>query len=431
MTTLDEEAGEVTHRWPQILPDGRAVIFTSHTQTNNFDDAAVEILVLETGERRVLHQGGSYGRYVPSGHLVYASEGTLFAMPFDLETLTVSGSAAPVIEGVSTDSTQGGAQFSVSREGTLVYAVGSGSATQYAAVWVDREGQATPFWEGRQDYRNPRLSPDGTRLAVDILTGDNRDVWVYDLEQDIATRLTFDAAADSAPVWSPDSEFILFSSARDGVDNLYRKAADGSSEVERLAESERVQEPSSVSPDGKLLAYDELSPGASWDIWLLPLEADAEPRPFLATPFVEVGPVFSPDGHWIAYFSNESGFWEVYVRPASGAQGKWQVSSRGGAWPLWSSDGKELLYRDLSQGINSVAVETAGDAFRPGRPRQLFQGPFVGVAGNNYYDIAPDGERFVMFQTEQEASFGGDENLRVVLNWFGELERIFAGASSP
>ena len=234
------------------------------------------------------------------------------------------------------------------------------------------------------------------------------------------------------PGWSPDSEFIFFSSTRDGVDNLYRKAADGSSEVERLTESERVQGARSVSPDGKLLAYAEQSPGASWDIWLLPLEAGAEPRPFLATPFVEAAPVFSPDGHWIAYLSNETGTWEVYVRPASGAQGKWQVSSGGGVWPLWSSDGKELLYRDLSQGISSVAVETAGGAFRPGRARLLFQGPFVGqVDSNNYYDIAPDGERFVMFQTEQDASFGGDENLRVVLNWFDELERIFAGASSP
>ncbi len=374
LTELDPEKKEITHRWPQILPGGGAVLFTAHSSDSNFDQAWIEVLDLASGQRRVVHQGGTYGRYVESGHLVYMNQGTLFALPFDLDSLEPTGSAAPVVQGVGS-SGQGGAYFEVSSTGVLAFVPGhEGGGAQLEAVLVDREGKAEPLTDEKRDYAHPGFSPDGRRLAFEIATDENTDVWVYDVERDVPTRLTFDDGFDGVPVWSPDGESIAFSSGREeGTPGIFRKAADGSGEVEKIAGSERPMVPWSWSPDGSRIAVMVQNPDTNFDIALVSVET-GEVEPFLTTPYVEYGPTFSPDGQWLAYGNNESGDWEVYVRPVDGGKGKWQISSGGGTYPRWSRDGKEIFMGWESGTIRAVSVETGEGQLRVSRPRELFSG---------------------------------------------------------
>jgi serine/threonine-protein kinase len=431
LTDLDKEANETTHRWPQVLPGGKAVLFTSLSEGSRFESASLEVLNLKTGKRRVLHRGASYGRYVGSGHVIYSNQGTLFAFPFDLNTLEVTGLAAPVIEGLDREWGQGGAQFSVSKDGTLVYAIAGSGSEGASLIWADRQGNTTPLWEQTQNYRNPVLSPDGTRLAVDIESEGNRDIWIYDLGRDVPTRLTFSDGEEGWPVWSPDGEHIYFASDRDGgLPNIYRKAADGSSEAERVQESQRGQAPASISPDGKRLLYLENSPDTSVDIWIRPLEGEGQPERVVSTPVFDSGAQFSPDGRWIAYGSNESGTFEVYVLPATGARGKWQISADGGTWPRWSGDGRELFYARQFEEIMSVEVETDGGTIHAGRPRSLFRANLPPPGPNNPYVVASDGKRFVLVDQGQRDKTATHEHIEVVLNWFDELERTIAPTAS-
>jgi serine/threonine-protein kinase len=432
LTTLDEAAGEATHRWPQVLPGGKAVLFTSHTQqAGGFDNATIEVLVLATGERKVLRRGGSYGRYVPSGHLVYVNQATLFAVPFDLDRLEVTGSPAPVVQQVSWDVAHGGAQFAFSDTGRLAYVAGDATLPEYPVVWVDANGETTPLLDERGSYGNPRLSPEGKRLALTVLRDGNWDIWVYDLERGVSTRLTFDEASDTEQIWSPDGEYLAFSSDINGADNLYRKRADGSGELERLTESQTSEWATSWSRDGRFITY--IKSDNAFDLWTVPLEGDRKPQVFLSTPFREAVAEFSPNGRWMAYASTESGRSEVYVRPFPPGGGKWQVSDGGGGFPRWSRDGTELFYR-TDEGLMVASVETAGDTFRAGKPRTLLEGAFlggiggVGLAGNSFadYDVAPDGRRFVMFPAPQESGQRDHPHVKLVTHWFDELDRTFS-----
>jgi serine/threonine-protein kinase len=432
LTTLDDAKGEASHRWPQVLPGGKAVLFTSHTQSaGGFDNATVEVLVLETGERKVLRRGGSYGRYLSSGHLVYVNQATLFAVPFDLGRLEVTGSPAPVVQDVSWDVAHGGAQFGFSETGRLAYVGGDNTLPEYPVVWVERNGSRSSLWEERGSYANPRLSPDGTRLSLTVLRDGNWDIWVYDLERGVSTRLTFDEASDTEQIWSPDGEFLVFSSDRNGADNLYRKRADGSGELERLTESQSAEWATSWSSDGRFITYIKSENG--FDLWVVPLEGEREPEVFLSTPFNEANGAFSPDGRWLAYGSNESGRFEVYVRPFPPRGGKWQVSDGGGGYARWSRDGRQLFYR-TDEGLMVASVDTAGDTFRAGRPRPVFEGVFrggirgVGLAGNSFadYDVTPNGQRFVMFPAPEDSGQGEHPHVTLVTHWFDELRRTFS-----
>ncbi|MGH9460177.1 MAG: protein kinase domain-containing protein, partial [Vicinamibacteria bacterium] len=432
LTTLDEATGEATHRWPQVLPGGKAVLFTSHTQqAGGFDNATIEVFVLATGERKVLRRGGSYGRYVPSGHLVYVNQATLFAVPFDLDKLEVTGSPAPVVQQVSWDVAHGGAQFAFSNTGRLAYVAGDATLPEYPVVWVDANGETAPLLEERGSYGNPRLSPDGTRLSLTVLRDGNWDIWVYDLERGVSTRLTFDEASDTEQIWSPDGEYLAFSSDINGADNLYRKRADGSGELERLTESQTSEWATSWSRDGRFITY--IKSDNAFDLWVVPLEGDHKPEVFLSTPFREANSDFSPNGRWMAYASSESGRSEVYVRPFPPGGGKWQVSDGGGGFPRWSRDGSQLFYR-TDEGLMVASVETGGDTFRAGKPRPLFEGAFlggiggVGLAGNSFadYDVAPDGRRFVMFPAPQDSGQRDHPHVTLVTHWFDELDRTFS-----
>ena len=430
LTTLDEAKEESSHRWPQVLPGSKAALFTSVVaQAESFDDASIELVYLDSGERKVLHSGGHFGRYVPSGHLVYANSGTLFAIPFDLDKLEVTGSPSPLVQGVAINS-EGGAQFSVSDLGTLAFIGGEFSVPEYPILSVSHQGATTTLWQQPGTYTSPAVSPDGTSLALSILRDDNWDVWVYDLERGVPTRLTFHEGYDGDQVWSPDGEYLVFNSDRGGRAGIFRKRADGSGEAEFIAELEEGSLfPSSWSSDGKFLIGEASTSGN--DIWALSLEEGAELEMFLATEFGEISPAFSPDGRWIAYTSDESGTDEVYVRPFPAAGGKWQVSDEGGGNPLWSPDGRELYYR-TNTGMMVVSVETEGGTFRAGKPSQLFEGRFRGgvtgmaVSGFRFqdYDVLPSGEGFVMFPQSTEEGKGA--HLVMVFNWLEEVQRAFA-----
>jgi serine/threonine-protein kinase len=427
LTELDPQKDEASHRWPQFLPGGRGLLFTVHSAASNFDEAWIEALDLTSGERRVVHRGGSNARYVSSGHLIYMNQGTLFSLPFDAQLLEATGSAAPVVQQVGS-SGEGGAYFDVSGTGTLVFLSGeAGGGLKLKAVLADREGRVEPLITEERDFRQPRFSPDGDRLAVEIASDEGVDIWVYDLERDVPTRLTFDDGYDGRPVWSPDGEFIAFASGRTGGGTgIFRKASDGSGEVEELARTDRAMIPYSWSSDGRSLAVMVQNPDTNFDLAILSLET-GEIEPFLTSPYVEYSPVFSPDGRWMAYGNNESGDWEVYVRPVGGGKGKWQISSGGGVYPVWSRDGKEIFIGGEGGSVQVVSVETEGGEFRVERPTPLFSGAFADLTGgDSMYDVAPDGQGLVLFQGEISTATSGHEHLRLIANWFSELEETFS-----
>ena len=434
LTTLDKQAGEITHRWPQVLPGGKAVLFTSSTSVAGagFEDAEIVVYSMASGQRKTLQRGGFHGRYLPSGHVVYMHEGTLFAVPFDLERLEVSGQPAPILEGVSANPSSGGAQFSFSETGNLMYVAGGGGGQNVSIYWMDREGKFQPLRETPGFYYNPAFSPDGKRLALDILDGQRRDIWVYEWERDTLTRLTFAGEQNGYPAWTPDGQRIRYSSQeKGGTFNLGWIRADGAGNAQRLAESKSPQLAGSWRPDGKVLAFYQTNTNTGNDIMILPLEGDeksgwkpGEPKPFVNSPFAELEPAFSPDGRWLAYASNESGNYEVYVRPFPGPGGKWQISTGGGLYPKWSRNGKELFYRTPDSKIMVATYTAAGDSFRAGKPQLWSPGQFTDRGAATYnFDLHPDGKRFAVLKapgTEQAAAVN---KVNIVLNWFDELRR--------
>ncbi|MGD8328901.1 MAG: protein kinase [Acidobacteriota bacterium] len=441
VTTLDDSTGEVTHRWPQVLPGGRYVLFTAHTAAaGGFDAATLKIVDRTTGEQTVVYRGGYYGRYVDSGHLLFVNNGTLFAAPFDLDTLQIVGSTVPVAEEVGDDPGSGGAQYDVSDNGILVHRRGNSGPGRYPAVWLSRDSETSTLLPEARTYVESRVSPDGRRIAMTELNGDNWDVWVYDIARGTRTRLTFSDGIEGPAVWSPDGSELIYSSDQDGSDDLWRKPADGSGDGVQLTHEDVQLFVSDWSSDGRyvlMLRGGPADEAKGWvggaDLGYLDLQgegaSEGEVIPFLATQFNESEASFSPDGKWVAYQSNESGRTEVYVRPFPPSGGRWQVSDEGGGYARWSHDGSELYYR-TDEGIMVVDVTTSGNTFSASRPRVLASGNFLGgltgiaVAGSNFadYDVAPDG-RFVMFPRAGEEA-PNIQLARVVVNWFPELRRV-------
>jgi serine/threonine-protein kinase len=416
LTAADPEKGEVDLLLSDVLPGGKAILFSVWIGGRAWDELPIVVYSLETGERRVVVEGGTNARYVPTGHLVYVRSGVLMAAPFDLGRLEVTGAAVPVIEDVLQSSSSSLAQFSFSNGGWLVYLPGGVHLEERTLVWVDREGRAEPLPAPRRPYLSPRLSRDGQRLAVSI-EGPLWDAWSYEIGRDTLTRLTFEG--DSiAFVWTPDGTRLSFSSTRAGPYNMFWMPADGSGPAERLHVSENEQFPTSWSPDGRLLAFVEVHPETGADIWILSMDGEQTPHPFLVTPFNEGNAEFSPDGGWLAYESDESGQPEVYLRPYPGPGGKRQVSSGGGSDPVWAPDGRALFYR-ADDKMMAVPVGLTPE-LTVGKARLLFEGKYASGTGRDY-DLSPDGRRFLMLRSEEES---GPKHINVVLNWFEELERL-------
>ena len=411
--------GENSHRWPEFLPDGKAVLFSAAMTSSTWVNPQVAVHSVATGERRNLVQLGTQPRYALSGHLLYAQGGTLMAAPFDLQRLELTGAAVPVVEGVLQSAISGAAQYSLSATGSMAYVPGSIQADKRRLVWVTRNGAEQPIGAPARAYRLPRLSPDGRRIVVAI-DEEGAQTWLYDLSRETLTRLTFGGTVNQAPVWSPDGKRVAFQSNREGPLNVFSQLADGSGGLERLTTSEYSPAPHSWSSDGQLLAYIDVTPATGWDIWVLRL-SDHKAQPFLQTEFNESAPRFSPDGHWMAYTSDESGHSEVYVQPYPGPGGKWQISADGGMEPMWNPNGRELFYRS---GRKMMAVEVASQpGFAAGKPRVLFEGDYLPTPLQfPNYDVSPDGQRFLMLKpSEQEAV--APTQINVVLNWFEELKR--------
>jgi serine/threonine protein kinase len=405
-----------SHRWPEFLPGGKAVLFAASDGATNWTNAQIAAQAVGAGERRSLVQGGTQPRYVPTGHLLYVQGGSLIAVKFDPERLQITGASVPVVEGVVQSVSSGAAQYSTSSTGSLVYVPGGVQGAGRKLVWVDRNGAEQPFAAPAHAYESPRLSPDGQRIAV---VADSQ-IWMYDLSRETLTRLTFEGNTNSRPVWTPDGKRIAFYSTKDGQLNLFWQLADGSGGLEKLATSDFINVPDSFSPDGQLLAFHEANPTTGEDILVLRL-SDRKILPFLRTPFNEADPRFSPDGRWIAYMSDESGRSEIYVQPYPGPGGKWQISTNSGTEPVWNRNGRELFYRN---GNKMMAVEiTTQPSFALGNPRVLFEGPYaLATVPISNYDVSPDGRRFLMVKPTEQAQ-AAPTQINVVLNWFEELKQ--------
>ena len=399
--------------FPRLLPDGRTLLFT--LTRSGQSNRLIMSHSLVTGARRVLVDGGSDARYLPTGHLVYRVGATLQAVPFDLDALEVAGGATTVVEGVapvvgSTDSA--GAHFAVSESGSLVYL--AGGIADNRLVWVSRQGVSEPLSAPPAAYAGARISPDEARLAIQL----ESDIWLYDIARGAMSRLTF-TSDNLYPVWTPDGEKIVFGSRRNGAYQLFWQPADGSGEAEQITTGELDRHPDAISPDGTVLVFHEHHADNNTDLWVLEMEGDREPRPFLRNEFHERIANVSPDGRWLSYTSNESGQNEVYVRPFPDGGAKILVSTGGGGNAVWSRDGRELFYRNSDQ-LMAVPIDS-GDELTVGAPTFLFESSFsVPNPVPNIFDVTADGERFLVVESNIRAR----GELQVVLNWFEELERL-------
>ena len=421
ITKLDPKAGELAHLWPEILPGAKTVIFTVRTG-ESFDTAGVAAQSLETGSRQILVENGTFGRYSPSGHLLYMRGNTIIAAPFDAQRVRIGSNPVPVIEGVRLDPRYGCGHFAVAASGTLIYVPGRARGNERRLVAVDRTGGERSLLDEPRAFLEPQLSPDGRQLVVTI-EGTHQDLWLVDLPRRNLSRLTFDLNEEFSPRWTPDGRRLFHGFAEAGGEpEIYVMAADGGGSREPILAGGKVARfPSSIAPDGRTLAYTEATTDANADIWVLPLNGDRKPIPFVETPFNEFGPEFSPDGRFLAYVSNESGRFEVYVRPFPGPGPKRQVSVGGGTSPGWSKSGGEIFYR------NGEAVMAAAVTFRPefssAAPRPLFRGDYEEPARPDWprnYDVTPDGKQFLMIKPDPD---GRPTQARAVFHWFEELKR--------
>ena len=406
LTTLGSNEADVIHSDPVALPDGRTVLFNARRPGEG--DGRIEAVSLTGGDRRVVVEHAPLLlQYARSRHLLFLRDGALLAAPFDVQRLEVTGPTVLVLAGL-----EGIPQVALSRTGSLVYTAGG---ARMRIVEVSRAGTKGPLNDTPRYYQNPRLSPDGRRLLVEVLdvTG---SVWLQDIGRGTFTRLT--PGIDQVgvyPVWMPDGKQLIYRGGQD----MRRLDVDGSGRSETLRGSQRRDLPSAVSPDGETLVYMGINPGTGGDIYTLSLRSDGEPHPVLETPAYEGGAQFSPDGRFLVYVSDETKRTEVYVRPFRGPERRWPVSTSGGRQPRWSGTGREIFYRSGDQ-MMVVEVKVQGAELTFSAPRVLFQGRYsysnnVTIAN---YDVSADGQRFVMIE-DQETPRG----LTVVLNWFEELRR--------
>jgi len=440
LTTLDDTTNEVSHRLPHFLPDGSAVLFTvlRHTYIEpNWSSAQVWLKSLNNGERRLLIENATDARYVETGHLVFAREGRLFAVRFDLKTLSVTGTAASVLDGVtqaiyiasSVDDWTGAAQFSTARNGSMAFAPGEIEPQRpFSLVWVDRHGKVTPLGYKPVAFSPSRVSSDGRRVAFTECCQGTEDIWVFDTVRQLLERQISEGQS-FRPIWSPDGSRIAFRSNRDGPTRIYVKDVD-SPGLTPITPGPH-DEPGSWTPDGKEFAFvhGEFAKGAlSYDIYVVSLASPNKPRPVVNNAAAESYPEFSPDGRWLAYGSDETGRHEVFVQPYPGPGKRVQISTEGGLEPAWSRDGKELFYRDLGRNMMSVRFAASNSGFVPEKPMVLFAWNFQAGAVARVYDVAPDG-RFLAMQLIPDLAAESNKRLfsssiRIILNWDQELKRL-------
>jgi eukaryotic-like serine/threonine-protein kinase len=399
-------------RFPEVLPNGGGLLFSAR---GGVSDDQVYVESLATHERRQLLKG-SAPHYLPTGHVAFVQGSTLYAVRFDAERLETKGMPVTLLEGIRL-ARSGQPLISHSDVGSLVYISTSADHGSNSLVWVDRAGVEQPTGASGREYAQPRLSPDGRRV-VSALRGNSEDLWLIDLERGTSSRLTADSST-SFPVWTPDGRRLTMAAAKSGSYEIYWRPVDGSQPDELLLSGKWPYYPFSWSRDGRTLAYVSVSPTTLQDIYTFNLERK-EPRSFVETQFREGAPSFSPDGHWIAYVSDESGRFEIYLRPFPGPGEKWPISTEGGSEPVWRRDGRQLFYR-ADDTMMVVDVQTA-PTFSAGRPRKLFDRTYErSIALWPNYDAAPDGERLLMVRRGSTAAPA--THINVVLNWLDELKQ--------
>jgi serine/threonine-protein kinase len=405
---------------PQVLPGGTHILMTVYGAPPSQDRAFVDVVSLADNSRKTVARGGTGARYLPSGHLVYTNRSTMFAVPFDLASRDTRGTPVPVLNDIGFDQASGFPQFSISRDGTLVYRpVTDTNRGAGGLAWIDASGrpQALPT-KPIQYAGTPRLSPDGKKLVSVVRDGANQDVWVYDIERDAMTRLTFRSETFASTIWSRDGRYVVFGSIGNG---LHWARADGGGEPRQLVPGKNIAFPFSFSPDGKRLAYYEVT-GAP-QIWTVPIEWGDEPKAgtperYLTSQFSETVPMFSPDGRWMAYESNESGRPEIYVRAFPAGSSKWQISNNGGTWPIWSPNGRELIYRSSDQ-LLSVSYTDKGNSFVSEKPKI-----WLATLGNAIsFDLAPDGKRVLVVTPAGGAATRAEHTVVFMQNFHDELRR--------
>jgi serine/threonine-protein kinase len=428
LTTPDRAKGEWSHQWPHFLRGAGKLVFTIATGAS-YEEARIGVLDLKQGSYRTMVNGGSNGWYVPTGHLVFARGGKIFAVPFDARRLAVTGMEAPVIEGIGP--TPLTPRYSFSDSGLLVYPGRSESLSDRKIEWVDRKGNWQVSAAPARQYIDIRLSPDGRRMAASIAGGDEgrRDIWVGELERGSLSRLTSEGW-NFSPVWTPDGRWVTFGSSNSGKQVINQVAADGSGRPQLLFEGNTQMSPQCWTPAGNLLLLRARNSGVV-QISLLAAPArgvEGKPRPMLETGLREnhVDARVSPDGHWIAYASNESGRFEIYALPFPGPGPRVPVSTQGGESPRWSGSGRELFYRDpFKNQVMAVDIQTAPE-FRAGRPRPLFAlnstSADTQVSTNETWDVSPDGKRFLVIAAPDGKESG--VRLHAVVNWFEQLRSL-------
>jgi hypothetical protein len=435
LTTLDASRRELTHRWPQVLPGSNVVIFTSHTFLGRYDEATIEAVDVATGTRKTLHRGGYFGRYVPSGHLVFVRHNVLFAAPMDLDRLELTGPPVPVIEAVLGDEELGRMQLSFANTGAALALTGHWEPPRTVPAWRERDGRVTRLPVPPGDYADPRLSPDARRVLFTERQGVTRQIIVCEQGRDTPLRLV-SSSIDMSPVWAPDGEHIAFNSDRDrGVFNLYWRRADGAGEVQRLTRSPNLQAPSSFSPDGRRLVFVEFESPTGSNTKVLSLEL-ADPDHPVPGEAVIVGdlanvsswPVLSPDGRWFAYTSSESGTSALYVRASDGVTGKWLAAAGGFGNPEWTRDGRSVLFQGPDHQVMVVDVGVRARALIPGTPRPW---PWWTVTSSDprhtlrNFDVSPDGRRLLILDPADPPGAAKPRAAVTLLqNFFDELRRL-------
>ncbi len=426
LTLPDSAADELAHWWPQLLPDGRHVIFTAFRAP--VSRATVEVLDLESGERKVLVSGGVMARYTASGHLLFARDESILAVPFDLRRLEVTGAPVVVVDDVAMNLSDGFAAYDVSASGTLAVIPASVAGTKFLVVEIDRKGGERVLLSEPDRYAHPIYSPDARRIVVDITPARGAsDVWVVDLDRGGRTRITSEPASDFSALWTPDGRDLVYMSERP-LFELFRRAADGSRPPERLIGGEHDRILGSISADGRLAAYAK-SVASGSEIWTMPLTGPLEERKYLANGFQLGHPALSPDAGWMAYDSDESGRVEVYLQSfPDPTQARRQVSTGGGSEPIWTQGGREVVFR---RGDTVMVAAVDPPRATVGTPAVLFAGRFnadPGWSQTRTYDVTPDGQRFLMLKWPDD---GVRRQVLVTTGWWPELRVRVASGGQP
>ena len=409
VTEPDVAAGENGHRWPQLLPGGRHILFSIRKgDLRSFDDGPIAVLSLKTGSWKTILVGGMYPRYLPTGHLLFGRAGALYAVKFDLGSMTVEGTPRRVLDGVMTLGDSGVADYAISDKGDLVYLPGRAAPSSTRLMLIDRVGGSQVLATLDLAAVRPRVSPDGRRIALNVGAA-NDDIWIFDRHSGVATRATSESGDELAAVWTPSGTHLIFSSN----ERLLMRRADGAGETAELARTPgRQPMPNSVTPDGKWLAFTSRTGG---DIHAVSLSGDRIVKSIVETPHREYNAEYSPDGRWIAWIA-EDPVAQVYVGPADGSGGRLQVSTDGGVCPRWSRNGAELFFLRAKDSVMFAAPISVRDhQIRAGKPEQLFSFPTTNTA----YDVV-DGRFLMTASRNPEERRPGHMN--VVLNWWREVE---------